>query len=164
MICFSLSLLGVLIFSISRGWKSWSASWIIYMFVVTIVLLSMVANAIPHSIIANNAWVSEVQVLVIPLVLAYLLYKIACRNRLRGLLAAVPPMAIIWFYFLDSVPSLQKSLAWGWMFLLAFTATVMMLRTKRFSVALGLAMAVPVLRWISVRILRRYYGRDTAVL
>ncbi len=105
----------------------------------------MVANAIPHTIIGNNAWVSEVQVLVIPLVLAYLLYKIACRNRLRGLLAAVPPMAIIWLYFLEFVPSLQKSLAWGWMFLLAFTATVMMLRTKRFPVALGLAMAVPVL-------------------
>lgn len=144
-ICFSLSLIGVLIFSISRGWKSWSASWIVYMFIVTILLLSMAANALPHTIIANNAWVYEVQVLVIPLVLAYLLYKIACRNRLRGLLAAVPPMAIIWSFFLESVPSLQKSLAWGWMFLLAFTATVMMLRTKRFSVALGLAMAVPVL-------------------
>ena len=144
-ICFSLSLLGVLIFSISRGWKSWSASWIIYMFVVTITLLSVVANDLPHSIIGNNAWVFEVQVLVIPLVLAYLLYKVASRNRLRGLLAAVPPMAIIWISFLESVPSLQKSLAWGWMFLLAFTATVMMLRTKRFSVALGLAMAVPVL-------------------
>jgi hypothetical protein len=112
---------------------------------VTILLLSMAANAIPHTIIADNAWVYEVQVLVIPLVLAYVLYKIASRNRLRGLLAAVPPMAIVWVYFLESVPSLQESLAWGWMFLLAFTATVMMLRTKRFSVALGLAMAVPVL-------------------
>jgi hypothetical protein len=145
MICFSLSLIGVLIYSISRGWKSWSASWIVYMFVVTILLLSMAANAIPHTIIADNAWVYEVQVLVIPLILAYMLYKIASRNRLRGLLAAVPPMAILWNFFLESVPSLQKSLAWGWMFLLAFTATVMMLRTKRFSIALGLAMAVPVL-------------------
>jgi membrane-anchored protein YejM (alkaline phosphatase superfamily) len=54
-------------------------------------------------------------------------------------------MAIMWLYFLESVPTLQKSLAWGWMFLLAFTAAVMMLRTKRFSVALGLAMAVPIL-------------------
>jgi hypothetical protein len=115
------------------------------MFVVTILLLSMAANAIPHTIIADNAWVYEVQVLVIPLVLAYVLYKIASRNRLRGLLAAVPPMAILWISSQESVPSLQKSLALGWMFLLAFTATVMMLRTKRFSIALGLAMAVPVL-------------------
>ena len=118
----------------------------------------MVANALPHSIIANNAWVSEVQVLVIPLVLAYLLYKIACRNRLRGLLAAVPPMAILWLYFQEFVPTLQKSLAWGWMFLLAFTATVMMLRTKRFSVALGLAMAVPVLGGLPFVYLGVYMG------
>jgi hypothetical protein len=144
-ICFSLSILGVLIFNISKGWKSWSATWIVYMFVLAVALLSQVANALPHSIVANNAWVSEVQVLVLPLILAYVLYKIACSNRLRGLLAAVPPMAITWLYFLESVPTLQKSLAWGWMFLLAFTATVMMLRTKRFPVALGLAMAVPIL-------------------
>lgn len=142
---FFLMLLGVLIFNISKGWKSWATSWIVYMFVTVTTLLSVIANAIPHSILKNDEWMSEVQVLVIPLVLAYLLYKVASRNRLRGLLAAVPPMAIIWIYFLDSVPSLQKSLALGWMFLLAFTATVMMLRTKRFSVALGLAMGVPVL-------------------
>jgi hypothetical protein len=144
-IVFSLLFVGVLIFNISKGWKNWAASWIVYMFGVTIALLGVVASDLPHTIIKNNAWVSEVQVLVIPLVLAYMLYKVASRNRLRGLLAAVPPMAIIWLYFLESVPALQKSLAWGWMFLLAFTATVMMLRTKRFSVALGLAMAVPVL-------------------
>jgi len=128
------------------------------MFVVTIALLSMVANALPHTIIANNAWVSEVQVLVIPLPLAYLLYKIASRNRLRGLLAAVPPMAISWLFFLESVPSLQESLAWSWMFLLAFTATVMMLRTKRFSVALGLAVAVPVFGGFPFAYLGVYMG------
>jgi hypothetical protein len=157
-ICFSLTLLGVLIFNISKGWKSWSASWIIYMFVVAILLLSQIANAIPHSIVANNAWVSEVQVLIIPLLLAYLLYKIACRNRLRGLLAAVPPMALLWLYFLEFVPTLQKSLAWGWMFLLAFTATVMMLHTKRFVIALGLAMAVPILGGLPFVYLGVYMG------
>jgi hypothetical protein len=156
--CLSLSFLGVLIFSIFRGWKSWTASWIIYMFIVTIILLSRVASALPHTIVANNAWVSEVLILVIPLPLAYLLYKIASRNRLRGLLAAVPPMAIIWFYFLESVPSLQESLAWGWMFLLAFTATVMMLRSKRFLAALGLAVAVPVLGGFPFAYLGVYMG------
>ena len=156
--CLSISLLGVLIYSISRGWKSWSASWIVYMFVVTIILLSRVASALPHTIVANNAWVSEVLILVIPLPLAYLLYKIACRDRLRGLLAAVPPMAILWLFFLESVPALQESLAWGWMFLLAFTATVMMLRTKRFTVALGLAVAVPVFGGFPFAYLGVYMG------
>jgi hypothetical protein len=54
-------------------------------------------------------------------------------------------MTIIWIYFLEFVPSLQKSLAWIWLVTLAFAATVMMMRTKRFSTALGLAMIVPIL-------------------
>jgi hypothetical protein len=67
-------------------------------------------------------------------------------------------MAIIWVYFLEFVPSLQKSLAWGWMFILAFTATIMMLRTKRFTVALGLAMAIPVLGGFPFAYLGVYMG------
>jgi len=157
-ICFSLLLLGGLIFSISKGWKSWSASWIVYMFFVAISLMSLVANALPHSIIENSNWVYEAQVFVIPLVLAYLLYKVASRNRLRGLLAAVPPMAIIWVYFLEFVPTLQKSLAWGWIFLLAFGATMTMHRTRRFSTALLLAMAVPILGGFPFAFLGVYMG------
>lgn len=47
--------------------------------------------------------------------------------------------------FLEFVPALQKSLAYGWMFILAFAASVMRHRTKRFPSALRLAMAVPIL-------------------
>lgn len=83
--------------------------------------------------------------LVIPLVLAYMLYKIACKDWLHGLLAALPPIVFSWAYFLEFVPTLQKSLAWGWIFLFAFSASVLMLRTKKFSAALGLAIIVPIL-------------------
>jgi hypothetical protein len=158
LVCFSLLLLGVLIFNIAKGWKSWSASWIVYMYVLAISLVSLAVNALPHSIIKNNNWVNEIQVLVIPLVLAYLLYKLACKDRLRGLMAAIPPMAIIWTFFLEFVPSLQKSLAWIWIFLLAFTASVLMLRAKRFSTALLLAMAVPMLGGFPFAYLGVYLG------
>lgn len=158
LVCFSLLLLGVLIFNITKGWKSWSASWIVYMYVLAISLLSLVANALPHSILKNNNWVNEVQVIVIPLALAYLLYKLACKNRLRGLMAAIPPMAIIWTFFLEFVPALQKSLAWIWIFLLAFTVSVLMLRTKRFSTALLLALAVPILGGFPFAYLGVYMG------
>ena len=157
-IVFSLLLIGVLIYNMSKGWKSWAASWIVYLFVIGIILLSMMANAIPHSIVANNSWVSEVQVLILPLVLAYLLYKITCKDRLWGLLAAVPPMVIIWIYFLEFVPTLQKAMAWIWIVLLAFVATVLMLRTKRFSTALLLAMAVPILGGFPFTYLGVYMG------
>jgi hypothetical protein len=155
---FSLFLIGVVIYNRSKGWKSWAASWIVYMFIMAILILSQVANAIPHSIIKNNAWVSEAQTLILPLVLAYLLYKIACKDRLWGLLAAVVPMAMFWFLFLEFVPTLQKAMAWMWIMFLAFIATVLMLRTKRFSTALLLAMAVPVLGGFPFTYLGVYMG------
>ncbi|MFZ2097649.1 MAG: hypothetical protein WAV05_13535 [Anaerolineales bacterium] len=144
-IALSLVMLAALFYGIFRGWKPWSASWIIYIFLLTISLLIQAANQLTSVITGNNQWVDEVQVFVIPLILAYLLYKIACRDRLRGLLAAVPLTVIIWAFFLEFVPEMQKSLAYSWIFLLAFVATVMMLRTRRFLAALELALIVPIL-------------------
>ena len=155
---FSLLLLGVLIFCIYKGWKRWSASWMGYMFFFAVALLSLAVNALPSSILGGNGWFNRVQMLLIPLMVAYLLYKIATMDRLRGLLAAVPPMALIWMYFQDSVPSLPKSMAWGWLFILAFIATVIMLRTKQFTAALGLAMAIPVLGGFPIAYLGVYTG------
>ena len=157
-IAISILFIGVLLFNISKGWKSWWASWLGYTVFLVIILLSLAGNAIPHFIIKNNNWVNEIQRLVIPIILAYFLYKITCKDRLRGLLAAIPLMAIIWAYFLEFVPTLQKSLAWGWIFLLAFTATVLMLRTKRFTTALLLAMAVPVFGGFPFAYLSVYMG------
>jgi hypothetical protein len=155
---YSLLLLGVLLFSIYKGWKRWSASWMTYIFIFAVSLLSLAGNALAPSITGGNNWVFGVQVIAIPLALAYLLYKIACIDRLRGLLAAVPPMALIWLYFQEFVPTLQRTFASAWMFMLAFTATVMILRTKRFTAALGLAMTIPVLGGLPFAYLGVYMG------
>ncbi len=154
----SVLLLGVLLFSISRGWRLWSASWLTYLFLLAVILLSLAANSLASNITGIDDWVPGVQMMAIPLLLAYLLYKIACSDRLRGLLAAVPPMALIWAYFEELVPALPRALAWGWIFVLAFGASVMMLRTRRFTAALGLAMAVPVLGGLPFVYLGVYEG------
>ena len=93
-----------------------------------------------------------------PLVIAYLLYKIACADRVRGLLAAVPITGMMWFFFQESVPMVPKLLATGWMFLLAFSAAVLILRTRRFAAALGLAILVPVLSGLPFATLGVYMG------
>jgi hypothetical protein len=150
--------LSLIVYSRFKGWKTWSASWLVYIFGISVTLLSLAANALPHNIIKNNNLVYEAQTLVIPLALAYLLYKITCKDRLWGLLAAIPPTVIIWTFSLEFVPSLQKSLAWEWIFILAFTASVLMMRTKTFSIALFLAMAVPVLGGLPFVYLGVYQG------
>ena len=47
-IAISLVFFGVLIFNISKGWKSWWASWLGYTVFLAIILLSWAGNAIPH--------------------------------------------------------------------------------------------------------------------
>ena len=106
------------------------------MLILSISLLSMLVNALHHSNIKNQNWINEAQVLVTPMGLAYLLYKLAYRDRLRGIIAAIPPMVIIWVTFLEFVPALLKSLAWIWILLIAFTASGLLLCMKRFSTAL----------------------------
>ncbi len=145
LIFFLLLLLGVVLYNVLKGWKRWSTSWMVYFFFFALSMLSIGLNTLRPSIRGRTDWLYGILTIIIPLLLAYLLYKIACKDRLRGLLAAIPPMVIIWGYFQEFVPMLSKSLAWAWIFMLAFAATVLMLRTKSFSAALGLTLLVPIL-------------------
>jgi hypothetical protein len=158
LIFFLILLFGVVIYGFSKGWNRWSTSWMIYLFIFAISALSVGLNALSPSIRGRADWLNAVLLITIPSLLAYLLYKIACKDRLRGLLAAVPPMVIVWGYFEEFVPTLPRTLACAWLFILAFTGTVLMLRTKSFSAALGLAMLVPILGGFPFAYLGVYMG------
>jgi hypothetical protein len=158
LIIFPLLLVGSLVLFIVNRRKRWSASWIFYVFLLAVAVVSVALNELSPQIIVNNAWSDDIFLNLILLLLAYLLYKIACKDRLHGLLAAIAPMAFIWMYFLEFVPTLQRSLAWGWIFALAFVAAVMMLHPKQFSTSLGLAMSVPILGGLPFAYLGVYLG------
>ncbi len=149
---------GVVLYSHFKGWKNWSASWLVYIYGIGIAGLSALANSLPHTLIKNDALISELQIVLIPILLAYLLYKIACKDRSRGLLAAIPASAIIWILFLEFVYGTQKALAWSWIFFLAFLASFLILRTRKFSTALLLAIAVPILGGFPFVYLGVYWG------
>jgi hypothetical protein len=55
MIIFGLLLIGVLLYSINKGWKHWSTSWIVYMFIFAISLLDLAVNALLSSITSGNS-------------------------------------------------------------------------------------------------------------
>jgi hypothetical protein len=148
--------LGVLVYNIRKGWKRWSASWLFYLLMIAIIFLSYVLNLLMKPDQGN--WLYEVQTTIIPLVIAYLLYKMACAERVSGLLAALPITGLMWFFFEEFVPEVPKLLATGWMFLVVFSAAVLILRTPRFAAALGLALLVPALSGLPFATLGVYLG------
>jgi len=150
--------IGVLVYNLLKGWKSWSGSWIIYLGLIAIVLFTRALTEISASWPGSVDWLDAFQFVVLPLLIAYLLYKIACPNRLWGILSAIPVMAIIWAIFQEFVPVPQKVLAWGWIFLLAFAAAALILRAKQSWAALGLAMMVPTLGGLPFAYLGVYEG------
>jgi len=153
---FTLLILGVLIYSLRKGWQRWSASWLSYMVIIPLILLGVALNALLS--IDGGSWENAAVAIFFPLVIAYLLYKTACADRLRGLLAAVPLTVVVWVFFEEFVPAVPKSLALGWLWVVAFAAAVMMLRSRRFAAALGLALAVPVLAGFPFAYLGVYMG------
>ena len=122
---------------------------------VPLFLLSLAANQLD---LFEGDWIYIAQVVLIPLALAYLAYKTACADRLRGLLAVLPLTAIIWIFFQELVPTLPRSLAWIWLCGIEFTAAVLILRSRRFVEALGLALAVPALGGLPFAYLGVYMG------
>jgi len=157
-ILFSGLLLGTLIYNLFKGWKSWSGSWIMYLFIMAMAWLNQLFYQLTQSTTQNYALGDTLLYLGSALLLAYVLYKITCKNRLWGLLSAIPPMVIIWniSFFLEFVPARLTALAHSWLFLLAFIAAVWMLRTKRFWSALALAMVVPTLGGFPIAYLEIY--------
>lgn len=152
-------LLGGLWYGFTRGWRRWSASWLVYLYIFGMALLSMAVNALPSRFTGGEQVLNLIQLFAIPLLLAYLIYKITAADRVRGLLAALPPMALLWgVYFEEFVPVLPKALAWAWITLLAFGASALILRARRFSTALGLAVLVPLLGGLPFAYLGVYMG------
>jgi hypothetical protein len=158
LVIFCLLIAGAGILSIVKGWKRWSTSWVIYLLFIILALASSGATSLGKSLHANFNILNAILILILPLVLAYVIYKISCRDRLHGLMAAILPTVIMWAYFTEFVPQLPINLAWAWSFLLGFVATVLINRVKRFIIALGAAMAVPILAGFPFAYLSVYLG------
>jgi hypothetical protein len=133
----------VLLFSLRKGWRLWSASWLVYMVIILFALASQLFDVLFPA--GNSGGYYIAQILVIPLALAYLLYRAARRDVLRGLLVALPLMTMPWTYFSEFVPPGSIALAWLWLCALAFAAAVGMMRARSFTAALAMMLAVPLL-------------------
>jgi predicted membrane channel-forming protein YqfA (hemolysin III family) len=66
-IVFLLLLFGVLFYSVYKGWRRWSTSWLVYMFIFAISLLSIAENALRPLIKGRNDWLDGILIILVPL-------------------------------------------------------------------------------------------------
>jgi hypothetical protein len=148
----------VLVYNLRAGWKNWSASWLLYIiFIPLLAVLSQVSSASDsRGVLGTISWILDF--VITPFAMAYVLYKLACANAKRGLLASIPMSVIFWAFFEEFVPELLRGLAWLWIFGLAFVAAALILRSRRPGVSLALALMVPVLGGLPFAYLGVYHG------
>jgi len=144
-IVLALGVVSVAGYSLVKGWRRWTASWIFYIIFLPITLVNALISQWPGAPHIGSPVFSLVIVVVIPAGIAWILYAFSCQDRMRGLLASIPLMVIVWIYFHEFVPDLPRGLAWFWLCGLAFCAGVLILKIRRFSTAVWIALAVPVL-------------------
>jgi hypothetical protein len=154
------AILLVVAYGTIKGWGLWFASWKIYFLSAPVILISVLVQALSDSRVSSSVenMINMLQVILLPLLIAFLLYSITSRDRTAGLLASLPLMALLWVYFHEFVPELHKGLAWLWICGLAFVAAIAILRTRRYATALAFALAVPILGGIPNAFLGVYLG------
>ena len=125
------------------GWPSWSASWYPYWGLVLLMgVLSFPALLGKEPSVVTNNWVGYV---VLPVILAYLLYRVARVDRIRGLLAALPVMVACWIPMLEFVPDVPRGASWVGCWLLAGLAAIGILRLNNLESGLALSLGIAAL-------------------
>jgi len=152
-----LAILGSFVLAWRQGWPRWAASWYFYWGMVPL----MVSGAIINRLEQGNTW-EEVSALliqvIIPLGIAYLLYRITRHDRIRGLLAAMPLMMVVWTIYLEFVSDKLEGVSWVACWLLAGLAAMAILRLNRLESALALTLGTMLLVGFPYTYLGIYYG------
>lgn len=97
-------LLVLLVVAARRGWPLWSASWYLFFWLIPLLPLGWLLSDL---VFGHSEYLSqEVTIyLIIPMMIAVLLYWVTRTDRLRGLLAALPILYFLWFANLEQTPN-----------------------------------------------------------
>jgi hypothetical protein len=98
------SLLAVFILAWHRKWPIWSATWVLFFCIPPLVLAVGLANWLMQGQLDFTISQDVVIYFWIPLVIAILLYAVTRLDPLRGLLAALPVVYLLWETNMESVP------------------------------------------------------------
>jgi hypothetical protein len=99
-----LVLISALIIAWRRGWPRWSASWYPYFWGLAIPVFTVLSKYWDAISQANILGEIIIQV-IIPLVIAWGLYRVTRQDRVKGLLTALPFMIVLWQPMHEFVPA-----------------------------------------------------------
>ncbi len=159
---FVILMVGMVVYSLRHGWRRWTASWYLFLPIIPIVFLMELSARlfeIPGSVLNFG---SIILFFVLPLAMAYLLYKVACRDRLAGLIAAIPVMGVICVQLLEFVAEPLRGLVWASVVLVSGLAAMLALHAKKFGPALAGILLVPLVAGIFCVLIGTYYGKGAA--
>jgi hypothetical protein len=119
-----------------QRWPRWSASLYGYGFVVAVVIGANVAQVLP-----GRLWAGAFMYIISPLALAWLLYRTFQQDRLRGLLALLPVVMVLWYPTLEFVQPAARAFvsAGAWLLMALMAATIIRWGNVRLSVWMMLA-------------------------
>ncbi len=153
-----LTVLGSVILYFRLGRPRWTASWYFYWFMASVFLISGLFQwALPNLDLGDFINAPAFLTLCC-LALAFTLYHITVRDRLRGLLAAVPAMMGLWIINLEFVPDGPEGINWLVTSLLAGLIVMLVLRLNRLDHGLILVVAMTALAGLSYASLGIYLG------
>ncbi len=116
----------LLLFAWRRGWPRWSAS--VYGFVIPMALMIPMIAA-QHMGGMNAASFENIYTyVVLPFLIAVFFYIIAQRDPVRGMLALLPSMLLLWQPVLEFVPTRVDSWVLIWMMLAAAIVAALIIR------------------------------------
>jgi hypothetical protein len=152
----SLGLAGAIVLALiiawRRGWPRWSASWAAYGLVLTALPVVMLLQNGTTPTVLSGAFV----LVVMPLALAWFLYRVARQDWLGGLLVILPTVTAVWHPILEFVPFPTRAwaLLGGWL-VTALVATAI-LRLGNFQAGVWLVVGASVLVGLPFSYARTY--------
>ena len=125
-----LAVLTSVILYFRMGRPRWAAAWFFYWFIAFMILVSGFFQWVLPNLELDTIINGSIFLALCCLALAFVLYHITIRDRLRGILAAVPAMMGLWIINLEFVPDGPEGINWLATSLLAGLICMAVLRTQ----------------------------------
>lgn len=146
----------VLVLSFRSRWPVWTGSWMVPFFLLLGIPLSFLAN----NLFPRANWFSNdvIPFVVLPLLLAIVLYRVARRDRLQGLLAAAPALYLLWTPNTEFVPEYLKLIFYFSSILMVMAGVMAVVRLGSWRAGLGLLLVTFIAVGLQFSYLGIYHG------